>query len=176
MIPAIEGYMQYMLIDACCLPGSNGLRRRIASVRAPMCAPGSNQAHLRGLSEPLMVEALSSTVNPYASANQFFNAFLEGRKEECVAMIRKVDDEISESASAEERNTTHITSSTIAQSPLSDPPPPQPQVLEVVKYSQPQRKTLVVLMQFVWSYVGGKGAIDGRRYESPLGALYKRYT
>ena len=36
MIPAIEGYFQYLVVDAVALPGSNGKRRRIASVRAPM--------------------------------------------------------------------------------------------------------------------------------------------
>ena len=39
MIPAIEGYFQYLLVDAIALPGSNGKRRRIATVKGPIHCP-----------------------------------------------------------------------------------------------------------------------------------------
>ena len=48
MIPAIEGFCQYLVIDACALPGSGGKRRRIATVKGLMCAEGCDVRLLRG--------------------------------------------------------------------------------------------------------------------------------
>lgn len=222
MIPAVEGYMQYLLIDACCLPGSNGLRRRIACVKAPMCEVGHNKTYLRGLSENLMEEAMKVQINPYSNANMFFNAFLEGRKKECVTMIQRVDDEISESIAYDEGGPQSITyrseiagrtdmvssflntsanintnSATLStsqpavngmtisrhassvlllprraeSSPHQNPNKGSP----VLKYTATQRKALIFLMNFVWSHVSGDGGVDGRRYESPLGIIYKTH-
>lgn len=42
MIPAIEGYCQYLLVDATLLPGSQGKRRRVACLKGPMLAPSAD--------------------------------------------------------------------------------------------------------------------------------------
>ena len=47
MIPAIEGYCQYILIDAVLLPGSNGKRRRVACLKGPMVAAGKDATVVR---------------------------------------------------------------------------------------------------------------------------------
>lgn len=49
IIPLIEGYFKYLIIDACALPGSGGKRRRIASVKGLMCAEGCNPLLFRGI-------------------------------------------------------------------------------------------------------------------------------
>eukprot|EP00742_Colponemidia_sp_Colp-10_P014717 GILJ01016751.1.p1 GENE.GILJ01016751.1~~GILJ01016751.1.p1 ORF type:complete len:644 (-),score=87.50 GILJ01016751.1:568-2457(-) len=135
MIPIIEGYFKYLLIDACALPGSCGKRRRIASVKGIMCANGCNASLLRGVnlanytinpnrnnnnnnknaifSAPSTIDSISvslssnstqsslitdkrpshnlPTINPYKSTNDFFNAFLEGRLDDCVGLMRELD-------------------------------------------------------------------------------------
>ena len=85
MLPAIEGYCRYLLVDASLLPGSGGHRRRIASLKGTMCAPGCDPSALRGLaardSNPL------PSSSPYAAVNAAFNAFLEGRADDCAAAV-----------------------------------------------------------------------------------------
>lgn len=48
MIPPIEGYFQYLLLDASLLPGSFGKRRRIACLKGPMLGEGADPAVLSG--------------------------------------------------------------------------------------------------------------------------------
>ena len=85
MLPAIEGYCRYLLVDASLLPGSGGNRRRVASLKGTMCAPGCDPSALRGLAAR---DGSPPPLNsPYAAVNAAFNAFLEGRAEDCAAAV-----------------------------------------------------------------------------------------
>eukprot|EP00742_Colponemidia_sp_Colp-10_P017086 GILJ01019627.1.p1 GENE.GILJ01019627.1~~GILJ01019627.1.p1 ORF type:complete len:680 (-),score=53.07 GILJ01019627.1:420-2459(-) len=86
-IPAVEGYCQYLLLDATLLPASGGMRRRIASVKSAMCAEGRSPDALCGLSD--LAEARLRRHSPYETINRAFNAFLEGRAADSAEAVRR---------------------------------------------------------------------------------------
>eukprot|EP00742_Colponemidia_sp_Colp-10_P018194 GILJ01021000.1.p1 GENE.GILJ01021000.1~~GILJ01021000.1.p1 ORF type:complete len:816 (+),score=102.33 GILJ01021000.1:57-2450(+) len=178
MIPAIEGYMQYFILDACVLPGSGGLRRRLASLKGAMCAPGCNPSCLRGLSD--LATAIKVTQNPYLTTNNFFNSFLEGRNEECVALMQELDTSIRLSkgmppqegcvAAAVEANRGPIPQAVadamllrLQLAPQHAPPS--------VPLTPKECENVAIMLRFVWSLMFANPPIDGRRYKSPLGQM-----
>eukprot|EP00388_Colpodella_angusta_P046898 GDKK01071013.1.p1 GENE.GDKK01071013.1~~GDKK01071013.1.p1 ORF type:complete len:518 (-),score=27.92 GDKK01071013.1:235-1674(-) len=108
MIPAIEGYFQYLLLDATALPGSGGLRRRIASVKGNMLAP--HRHHI-----PFLLGTALKLANPLPSANPFdaindcFNAFLEGRTQAVAQKLSLISTQVVLSRQAHEAKATSST-------------------------------------------------------------------
>lgn len=144
MIPAAEGYFQYMLLDASALPGSGGMRRRVASVKGPMCAPGCNPDFLRrvprtGLSLPKK--------NPYAGINSCFNAFLEGRMDDVTRSLAQVENKCSQACSRGRGLEGQLSPEQVAE--------------------------IRVMISFLHSFTTSSEQIDGRMYSSPLGDIYQ---
>ena len=126
MIPAIEGYFQYLLVDAIALPGSNGKRRRIASVKGPMCGvrPGGPQTRGRQTlyaltpntaSKPVPAEFPPSLLSvalaisnplpaycPYAEANAVMDGALRA--------FKRIDDDEAPAAAPPRRRSRNNTS------------------------------------------------------------------
>eukprot|EP00744_Colponema_vietnamica_P003075 GILI01004757.1.p1 GENE.GILI01004757.1~~GILI01004757.1.p1 ORF type:complete len:1051 (+),score=208.51 GILI01004757.1:100-3252(+) len=89
MIPAIEGYCQYLLMDTTLLPGSEGKRRRIACLKGPMIDP---KCDIEVVKRWLPLDA--SPVNQYKTINEAMNAFLEGQYEVCRKLIMSATSEL----------------------------------------------------------------------------------
>eukprot|EP00744_Colponema_vietnamica_P011125 GILI01015653.1.p1 GENE.GILI01015653.1~~GILI01015653.1.p1 ORF type:complete len:283 (-),score=46.78 GILI01015653.1:178-903(-) len=141
-IPAIEGYFQYLLVDATLLPGSGGKRRRIATVKGAMCAEGCNPDALRGITN--LEAARSRRQNPYALVNASFEAFLEGRTAECTDVLRQAEDQIIQSGAQSD------------QQPLTDE----------------AKISISMMGELIIGMLSMSPPTDGRSYRSPLGEAY----
>lgn len=93
MIPAVEGYCQYLVIDVCALPGSNGKRRRIASVKGLMCARDRDIRILRG----------SASTNYQQAMANFYQLREVRAREEREAQIQIMQQQLQESQSLQQK-------------------------------------------------------------------------
>ena len=183
MIPAIEGYCQYLLLDATLLPGSGGKRRRIASVKAGMCREGCAPEALRGLGD--LAAARARRVTPYSIINASFNAFLEGRAEDCRSALATTSQMIADKRGG------------VTTNPVVDPtaaPPKQQQSEQqagqhspnpnpiaptnpshVIHFTEEQCIDISMMCELIASFVDsppGGAPSDGRTYRSHMGDLY----
>ena len=195
MIPAIEGYFQYLLLDATALPGSGGLRRRIACVKAPMCAPGREASLVRPVAGRLGIPLPRHS--PYAPMNSCFNAFLEGRTAECSQLLEAIDRVVAHdllTAAGMDPITKRPVAEVAAErrraggEALQLTPEERAEAAqlskdrEVLGLTAPLAKLEAVdtsvMLQFVWSLAhsgeeGGVGpAVDGRLYRCKLGDVH----
>jgi len=163
-IPLIEGYFQYILMDATLMPGSGGKRRRIATVKAAMCAEGCNPDALRGISH--LEQARNTRFNPYVHINASFNAFLEGRTLECNAALRLAEEQVRQSACAASRT------GALNGPPASNLSPEERGMLGPT-VTEEARIDISMMGELILGMVTSNPPTDGRTYRSPMGDMYQ---
>eukprot|EP00744_Colponema_vietnamica_P003518 GILI01005382.1.p1 GENE.GILI01005382.1~~GILI01005382.1.p1 ORF type:complete len:1006 (+),score=155.15 GILI01005382.1:269-3019(+) len=168
-VTAIEPYFAYQLLDAAILPGTNGKRRRLASVKGPMRT--SDLTIFKGGCRAMSASARDKNV--YSQINDCFIAFLEGRSENCVESLKTVDVFIDEESrrltTAPQPLPEAFSSSIKTPSNTSNAPPTSPDI----PINDEECADMVIMSQFLWSLLQCEPALDGRCYRSPLGETYQ---
>ena len=204
MIPAIEGYFQYLIMDASLLPGSGGKRRRIASLKGPMLSPGRNpQLHKGGIRREMPFRP----DNPYKGINDCFNAFLEGRMDDCARTLREVDIQTAETTRdmasiiaerekerrsrvahhgtseskmrirARERDASSHESDRERDDTHSSAGHSHFNTVSLVSLDVEEQCAEISLMsRLLWSILAAPTPVDGRLYRSPFGEMYMPVT
>eukprot|EP00742_Colponemidia_sp_Colp-10_P012780 GILJ01014385.1.p1 GENE.GILJ01014385.1~~GILJ01014385.1.p1 ORF type:complete len:642 (+),score=80.98 GILJ01014385.1:228-2153(+) len=192
LIPFVEGYFQYVMLDASALPGSGGLRNRVAGVKGLMLQPGfmfpfslrtevckltgSSSSHT---SNEAILSAIASLphFNPFADINHCFMLYLEGRAEEAMMRLQVIGAQVAASS-----NPTHgpvgldgrpIAGEGTTSTPYPQHPYQQQQYRQraggVKPLSADEASSISLVMECLDMLIR---SMDGRVYQSPLGVLF----
>lgn len=199
LITMVDAFFSYQLLDAAVLPGTQGKRRRLASVKGPL-----RRADLTVFKGGCRQMAARARVrNIYTPMNDCFLAFLEGRAENCRQSLEAIDvvidteskrlqdiaDAEREAAAAAAANgggaTTPAnstgpgvvlssagTSTPIAPTPNSSAPSDSDNGPDA-PITDEECADMVIMSQFIWSLLQCEPSLDGRLYRSPLGETYQ---
>eukprot|EP00744_Colponema_vietnamica_P014455 GILI01020237.1.p1 GENE.GILI01020237.1~~GILI01020237.1.p1 ORF type:complete len:946 (+),score=123.23 GILI01020237.1:110-2947(+) len=167
MVPAIEGYCQYLLLDASLLPGSHGKRRRIACLKGPMIGRGYDPAVVKRwlvrkesivadnyplLTPYVYLENMVSHAVPnlckYQLLNGSFNALLEGQGQVANALLRSARRSVGEG--------------------------PDTTISETFEEYTERKAVVDFMYQLISSFL--RNSIDGRTYRSSLGEAHQPFT
>lgn len=159
LIPEVEGYVKFLLLDATSLPSSGGHRRRIASIKGLLFPgpPSKTLSPIETFTTPLSAEVRSSLSlsNPFANINDCFNAYLEGR---ILVVIQKL---------AEIR--THVD---LCRQLHGCQFPPHRLLPDGRPFLEPADCDHIALMLDFISSISE--TVDGRQYRSPFGDSFVR--
>lgn len=158
IIPAIENFFQYLILDASVLPGSGNFRRRVASIKGPIVS-SYTQSRVPNLLDLVLqkVNCPLPATNPYEDINDCFNAFLEGRISDVIQKLGEISLQVELSKQAHQQQKLNGMLS-LHMMPLDRP------LLSPSEYTN-----ISIMIQFITSVGDG---IDGRLYRSPLGDLF----
>eukprot|EP00742_Colponemidia_sp_Colp-10_P021754 GILJ01025566.1.p1 GENE.GILJ01025566.1~~GILJ01025566.1.p1 ORF type:complete len:478 (+),score=54.20 GILJ01025566.1:542-1975(+) len=150
LLPMIEGYFQYIVLDATALPGSGGKRRRIISIRAPMLSSSKRLSpaltrFAHKIRSPLPVRT------PYRAINECFSAFLEGRPQ--IEITNRLSEISNHMELSRQANPTF-------------PKLPDGRMI----LSQSECANISMIIHYIYSLSGGAGA----SYCGPLGNLFEK--